>query len=102
MNTGSPLDDDPEFQELRRLWVLEARAQAGRLAEALAGEPPPPGGTLRAELRRAAHNLRGTGGLYGLPEVSERAGELEVLLLAETPAEALRESADRLRTALRE
>jgi chemotaxis protein histidine kinase CheA len=89
MNAPQAYENDPEFVALREAYIAEARTSAARLLDALKLDAPPPDGPARAELRRLAHNLRGTGGLYGFPDITERAGELEVLLLGGGDAPSL-------------
>ncbi len=53
------------------------------------------------ELRRVAHQLKGSGGGYGYPAISKLGGELEDAIKSERPASELNELADQLVSLLR-
>lgn len=62
--------DDPDMQELIREYVGELPALCARLAAAAdAGDA--------AALERLGHQLKGSGGGYGFPQLSERGAKLE-------------------------
>jgi CheY-like chemotaxis protein len=52
-------------------------------------------GTLQ-DLAQKSHNLRGTGGLYGLMPITDAAGRVEDLITAGAPVEAIRDEVSRL------
>ena len=85
-----PIHDDPEFQELRRRFVVES---AGNVLE-MEGILERSGGALPAaeegrRFRKLAHDLRGSGGSYGFPIVSLYGGEAEDVYLEGGRPEAL-------------
>jgi hypothetical protein len=95
--------DDPEFRELRRMFVLEAREGVRELRGLLetAGEALPTGGR-GVRFRKIAHDLRGDGGSYGFPIVSLYAGEAEEMYCERGPAPALRTVVEMLGQSVRQ
>lgn len=98
------MTEDP-FRPLRRQYLQNARARMAELdglERALNGDA-----AALAQIRRLAHQLRGSGGFYGYPRITEAAAALETLI-AETPAgqppppDALRTAAARLRRVVTE
>ncbi|MBI4601013.1 MAG: PAS domain S-box protein [Planctomycetes bacterium] len=86
---ASPLEGDPELAGLQREFVrgLPATVEAARAALSR--------GDL-AEVRSLAHQLRGTGGAFGLPAVSEAAGRLEDAVRGGADAGTLSSTMDEL------
>jgi hypothetical protein len=97
------IHDDPEFQEIRKMFVLEARSSVKELRGILeaAGEALPEGGR-GVRFRKIAHDLRGAGGSYGFPIVSLNAGEAEEMYVERAPALALRTVVEMLGQSLRQ
>jgi HPt (histidine-containing phosphotransfer) domain-containing protein len=60
--------------------VVDTATIEGAAEELSAGAATP---DLATELRQIAHRLAGAGGTFGYLEISERASELEALLIAE-------------------
>ncbi len=83
MKTGG--DRAARLRALRVSFVDEARAECAELAR-LAGADRASDGWRRA--RKLAHDLRGSGGSSGFPEVSAAAAALEGALVAPAPAAA--------------
>jgi hypothetical protein len=83
-------EDDPEFLELRRLFVRDARRNAGEMASLLAVGPGLPAGEPGLRFRKLSHDLRGTGGSYGFPIITLFAGEAEDTYLERGHPDALR------------
>lgn len=75
----SELADDPDFREILSEFALALPERSAGLVAAHRGG--------RAdELRIQAHQLKGAGGGYGFPELSNLAAELEVACQAHDPA----------------
>lgn len=74
----SLFEDDPDMAELVRGFASELPARAGSLEELLSGND-------LAELQRLAHQLKGAGGGYGFPQITDAAASLE---------QAIKEGAD--------
>lgn len=83
-------EDDPEFLELRRLFVREAHRNAGEMASLLHGAADLPAGEPGMRFRKLAHDLRGTGGSYGFPIITLYAGEAEDTYLERGRTDSLR------------
>lgn len=66
----SQFEDDPDMLELVCEFARELPARAEALECALASAS-------LSELQRLAHQLKGAGGGYGFPQISEAAAELE-------------------------
>jgi HPt (histidine-containing phosphotransfer) domain-containing protein len=66
----SQFADDADFRELLEDFVAALPERSRRLAELHSGG-------LIEELARQAHQLKGAGGGYGFPEISEAGGELQ-------------------------
>lgn len=86
-----PLDDLDDFEldlttsvELLSDFLLVAEERMQSLRDGLKGltEPGPKGAEAAKQVRTEAHRLRGTGGSFGLPEVSRLGGQLEDLMAA--------------------
>lgn len=95
---------DEEFRaEIARIWVESEAVMHARLDAVDAAGAALLAGSLDAELRvaatSAAHKLAGSLGTFGLPDGSELAGELEVMLRdpGVPPVMRLSEIAERLR-----
>jgi HPt (histidine-containing phosphotransfer) domain-containing protein len=73
---------DEQMTALRRRFLLEAEADCRICREAHKD------GDFEL-LRRTAHRLAGRGGMFGYPELSKAAGELEEALLASAGSEAV-------------
>lgn len=69
----SRLASDPEMYELIGLFVAELPRRVGAMQELFARSD-------WAQLRRAAHQLKGASGGYGFPDVGEVAGRVEQTL----------------------
>ncbi len=67
---AKPSSDDPSFAQLVELFVSELAEEVDALRKALMSSDT-------AELARLAHQLKGSCGSYGFPELSRRAAELE-------------------------
>jgi HPt (histidine-containing phosphotransfer) domain-containing protein len=63
-------DFDARMAELRTRFLQEAGKERERLVEAFRDDD-------HAAMRRIAHSLSGRAGMFGFPEVSERAAALE-------------------------
>ncbi len=91
---GTDLDllhDDPEFLELRRQFVREARGNVREMATVLAAAGVVlPAGDAGLRFRKLAHDLRGSGGSYGFPIVSLYGAEAEDTYLEGGKPEVLR------------
>lgn len=85
----STLADDPDMRELVGQFVESLGKRVTLLESLLLG-----GET--AELRRAAHQLKGAGGGYGFDPISAAAGALERSVDAGASHEELRASMDEL------
>ncbi len=92
---GDP-SDDPEFLELRREYLASLVADLAFLRESLRGGAPGRDTPQGREFRRKAHNLRGTGGAYGFPGITEAAGAVEDLHLGGRGVAALRRAVEAL------
>ena len=64
-------DFDSRMAELRARFVARLEDERGRLVAALRLDD-------REEVRRIAHGLSGSGGVFGFPEISAAAEEVEV------------------------
>ena len=85
------LREDPEFLELRRQFVLEARGNVREMGTLLAAAGAAlPAGDAGLRFRKLAHDLRGSGGSYGFPIVSLYGGESEDSYLEGGRPEVLR------------
>jgi HPt (histidine-containing phosphotransfer) domain-containing protein len=67
---------------LHRRFLCEAETDCRVCSEALRG------GDLEL-LRRTAHRLAGRGGMFGYPEISEAAGDLEEAILTRAESETV-------------
>lgn len=69
------------YEELRRAFVASTRERLARMRKALDDIAVGSGNTVEdiRALRRDAHGLRGLGGTYGYPLVTEAADRLETL-----------------------
>lgn len=85
----SPLARDPDLAEIVSLYVEEMPERIERLHRLLAAAE-------WNELRRAAHQLKGSAGSHGFEPVSLAAGELESALRSNAPAMEIRQSVERL------
>jgi len=77
--------------ELKRDFLADAVGESRELVRLLEQSPVEHDGDVEgSHCRKLAHNLRGAGGCYGFPRVTECAGEIEEGLLAgRTSAELL-------------
>lgn len=82
MKTGG--DRAARLRALRVSFVEEARAECAELARLAEVAAPASDGWRRA--RKLAHDLRGSGGSYGFPEVSAAAAAVEGELVAPAAA----------------
>lgn len=80
---GAGADRAARLRALRRTYLAEAAADCAELARLVAAPCPTDEGWRRA--RKLAHDLRGSGGSYGFPEVSAAAAALEGALAAPAP-----------------
>ncbi len=69
----SQYHDDADMRELVREFASDLPNRVRRLEELLAGED-------FEELERVAHQLKGAGGGYGFPQITEAAAVLELAL----------------------
>jgi HPt (histidine-containing phosphotransfer) domain-containing protein len=69
----STYESDPDMLEIVREFALELPARVAKLEELLAA------GQMR-ELQTLAHQLKGAGGGYGFPQITELAASLEAAL----------------------
>lgn len=74
------MTSDP-FRPLRREYLEGARARLGELP-ALAAAAAEGDAAALADLRRLAHQLRGSGGFYGFHAITAAAAALEELVIA--------------------
>lgn len=89
------------FRQLQRMFIGAALEDVSELADLLdAAGDKTPGGDAGDRFRKLAHDLRGTGGGYEFPAISDTAAELEDAYLAESSAEALKQSLALLRKAV--
>lgn len=86
--------DDPILKELLPGYLARRRDELATLDDALQRQD-------FAKLRTIGHNLRGSGGAYGLAKVSEFGKALETAAEADD-ADAVRETIGRMRTFLAE
>lgn len=70
-------DRELRLRALRRAFLVEADEDRRELERLLVAGVPTPGGEDARRARKLAHDLRGSGGSYGFPEVSAAAGALE-------------------------
>ncbi len=94
-------DRNERFRQLQKMFIgaaVDDVSEMDALLEA-AGDATP-GGDDGARFRKLAHDLRGTGGGYEFPAISDTAAEVEDAYLAESSAEALRQSLALLRGAV--
>jgi HPt (histidine-containing phosphotransfer) domain-containing protein len=87
-------EDDPDFAELVDSFASELPARALALEKHL-GE-----GNLE-ELKRLAHQLKGAGGGYGFPKITEVAADLEQALKAGAEPPVLKDRTSKLCEVLR-
>jgi HPt (histidine-containing phosphotransfer) domain-containing protein len=66
---------DPEFDDLRREFLAEARGKVDEMAQALEAG----GNGAREKVIYIAHQLKGSGGSYGFRQISTEAAEIEKL-----------------------
>lgn len=90
----SQMADDPAFRGILNEFVAELPAAVRELNEFLAA------GNL-SELRRAAHTLKGSGGGYGFPQITDAARELEQSILRNDPPARLKSYTEALVRVLR-
>ena len=97
------IHDDPEFRELRKMFIHEARAQIVELRTLLesSGESLPTA-SRGVRFRKIAHDLRGAGGSYGFPIVSLYAGEAEEMYVERGAPGSLRTVVEMLGQALKQ
>ena len=95
--------DDPEFRELRRMFILEARERLQELRTLLetSGEALPTA-SRGVRFRKIAHDLRGAGGSYGFPIVSLYAGEAEEMYVGREAPSAVRTVVEMLGQSLKQ
>jgi HPt (histidine-containing phosphotransfer) domain-containing protein len=74
MRIRSLYADDPDMAEIIEEFAADAPERAARLERLLASEET-------KELRTLAHQLKGAGGGYGFPQVTEAAAKLERAVL---------------------
>jgi hypothetical protein len=89
------------FRQLKKLFVGAAREDVVEmvgLLESAGGCVPD--GEAGDRFRKLAHDLRGTGGGYEFPAISDTAAEVEDAYLAHSTADALRDSLELLREAV--
>lgn len=85
----SSLSTDPDLCELVDMFVSEMPSRIENLIQQFdAGN--------KAELRRAAHQMKGAAGSYGFGPVSPIAGKLEASLIADRAEEEIRTDLDAL------
>lgn len=91
------------LRPLRRRFVEEAERDVREIARILAqAAGAPPTGETGKRLRKLAHDLHGSGGGYGFPDVSARARELETAFLKGLGGAPLAAAAAALERAVRE
>ena len=95
--------DDPEFRELRRMFILEARERIVELRTLLetSGDSLPPAAR-GIRFRKIAHDLRAAGGSYGFPIVSLYAGEAEDMYVDREAPSAVRTVIEMLAQSLKQ
>jgi len=74
-----PTDRELRLQALKRRFLAEAAAEHAEL-DALLAAGLAPGSAPARRFRKVVHDLRGSGGSYGYPEISACAERLEELL----------------------
>jgi HPt (histidine-containing phosphotransfer) domain-containing protein len=90
----SSYESDPDMLEIVREFAAELPARVAKLEECLAA------GQLR-ELQTLAHQLKGAGGGYGFPQITELAASLEQSLKAGADGTVVKERAAALCAVLR-
>lgn len=85
----SPLAFDPDLSDILDLFVSELPGRIAILLEQLERRQ-------WEELRRAAHQLKGAGGSYGFPPITQWAGQLENALRQGRPEEEIRGAVEAL------
>ena len=85
----SAVDDDPVVQEYLPEFVAQLPAQVSAM-EALLAEND------LETLARHVHQLKGSGGLYGFPQITQAAAEAERRVKENEPLEAVRQGVDAL------
>jgi HPt (histidine-containing phosphotransfer) domain-containing protein len=93
LNPGSPLrsavDDDPVVLEYLPEFVGQLPAQVSAMEALLAEED-------LATLAKHVHQLKGSGGLYGFPQITEAAAEAERRVKEHEPLDAVRQGVEAL------
>jgi len=85
---------DPDMKEVLEEFVANLPTKVSKLADLLARQE-------LEELRRLAHQLKGAGGGYGFPQLSERAAALEAQLKAAAGADSVAAAVAELTTLIR-
>lgn len=81
------------FRQLQKMFIGAAVSDVSEMAALLAAaDGVAPAGDAGARFRKLAHDLRGTGGGYEFPTISDTAANLEAAYLTESSAEALKQS----------
>ena len=89
------------FCQLQKMFIGAATDDVSEMAELLDRYGASvPEGDAGDRFRKLAHDLRGTGGGYEFPAISDTAAELEDAYLAESSAETLKQSLVLLRKAV--
>lgn len=70
---------DPEFDELRREFLVEAEAKVVEIGRRMSESTPPERESIE-RMMNLAHQLKGAGGSYGFQPISVVAAELETAL----------------------
>jgi len=91
----SAYESDPDMLEIVREFASELPARVAKLESYLAA------GELR-ELQTLAHQLKGAGGGYGFPQITELAASLEAALKQGLDAPVVKDRAIALCTLLRD
>ena len=85
---------DPDMKDVLEEFVVNLPAKVSKLADLLARQE-------LEELRRLAHQLKGAGGGYGFPQLSERAAALEAQIKAAAGADVVTASVSELAALIR-
>lgn len=88
---------DPEFDELKKEFLVEARVKIDEIASLLNGSD---GRTDRDRMLYLAHQLKGAGGSYGFQRISTEAAAIETVL-EKIDGEPTEEQTEELTTRIR-
>lgn len=95
------LSQSVRFRQLQKMFIGAAVDDVAELDRLLADcDTAAPDGDAGARFRKLAHDLRGTGGGYEFPAISDTAATVEEAFLTHSSAQVLRESLELLKQAV--